>query len=530
MGELMRYKVLLLTSGVGSRLGNITKYTNKSLVRVGKKPAISHIIERYPEDVEIVVTLGYYGDHVRDFLRLAYPNRPFTFVSVDNYDGPGSSLVYSILCAETAIDCPFIFQTCDTIVKSDPIPEPSYNWVGGSSGDNSTQYATITALNGNVLSINPKGEINFSSLYIGLAGIRDHSKFFSKAKELYAECGNDSQLSDIHVTPKMIQEGIQFTEVMFHTWLDIGNIDKLKEARKHFEGLGVLDKDTESIFVFDDKVIKFFYDEKIVANRVERAHALGHLVPRILGSAPNFYSYQYAHGLLLSSVVNEKTMKRFLQWSRDCLWKPIGKKNREFYRRCRKFYVEKTEKRIHQFLAQREIEDEEEIINGEVVPRVFDMLRLIPEKYLCDVPPYQFHGDYILDNVLWLPDGFTLLDWRQDFGGDTEAGDVYYDLAKLNHNLIFNHDIIGHGHYCVKKNGYVKVDLLVSRNLEVCRQVLEATVKDMGMDYQKVELLTAIVWLNMSPLHTYPLDVFLYYFGKYNLYRCLRSQGLLIQG
>ena len=42
------YKVLITTSGIGSRLGNLTKYTNKCLVRVGKKPTLSYIIESYP--------------------------------------------------------------------------------------------------------------------------------------------------------------------------------------------------------------------------------------------------------------------------------------------------------------------------------------------------------------------------------------------------------------------------------------------------------------------------------------------------
>ena len=50
------YKVLLTTSGLGSRLGNLTKFTNKSLVRIGDKPVLSHIIESYPNDVEFIIT------------------------------------------------------------------------------------------------------------------------------------------------------------------------------------------------------------------------------------------------------------------------------------------------------------------------------------------------------------------------------------------------------------------------------------------------------------------------------------------
>ena len=45
---MAEYKVLITTSGIGSRLGNLTEYTNKGLVRVGKKPSISYIIESYP--------------------------------------------------------------------------------------------------------------------------------------------------------------------------------------------------------------------------------------------------------------------------------------------------------------------------------------------------------------------------------------------------------------------------------------------------------------------------------------------------
>ena len=69
------YKVILTTSGIGSRLGDLTTFTNKCLLRVGKKPVISHIIDSYPKDVEILVTLGYYGEYVKEFLNMNYSDR-----------------------------------------------------------------------------------------------------------------------------------------------------------------------------------------------------------------------------------------------------------------------------------------------------------------------------------------------------------------------------------------------------------------------------------------------------------------------
>ena len=75
-------KVLITCSGTGSRMGNYTKYTNKALVKIGDKFSIDYIIENYNklDDVEFVITLGFFGDQVKQYLTLAYPNLKFNFV------------------------------------------------------------------------------------------------------------------------------------------------------------------------------------------------------------------------------------------------------------------------------------------------------------------------------------------------------------------------------------------------------------------------------------------------------------------
>ena len=50
---MVDHKVLITTSGIGSRLGKLTDFTNKSLVRIGDKPAISHIVEYYPKNTSL---------------------------------------------------------------------------------------------------------------------------------------------------------------------------------------------------------------------------------------------------------------------------------------------------------------------------------------------------------------------------------------------------------------------------------------------------------------------------------------------
>ena len=152
------FKVLITASGLGSRLGNLTDFTNKSLVRVSDKPAISHIVENYPLGTKFVITLGHYGNHVRQFLELAYPTFNFTFIEVENYKGQNSSLLHSMCEAREELQCPFIFHVCDSIVFDDFVP-PTYNWIGGVKSEISEQYRTINvSSDSTLLKINEKGE------------------------------------------------------------------------------------------------------------------------------------------------------------------------------------------------------------------------------------------------------------------------------------------------------------------------------------------------------------------------------------
>src|SRR5690242_16617755 len=140
----MIFKLLIPTAGTGSRLGNLTKNLNKSLVSVGYKPVISHILDKVDAKVPVVVALGYQGGLVREYLSLAYPDRDIQFVDVTPYEGPGSGLGTSILFCEPFLQCPFIFCSCDTIILESSLPPPDMNWMGYAKVENLNQYRTVS--------------------------------------------------------------------------------------------------------------------------------------------------------------------------------------------------------------------------------------------------------------------------------------------------------------------------------------------------------------------------------------------------
>jgi hypothetical protein len=150
---------------------------------------------------------------------------------------------------------------------------------------------------------------------------------------------------------------------------------------------------------------------------------------------------------------------------------------------------------------------------------------MIDWQWLTDNEYSYYHGDFVLDNILKTDLSYCLLDWRQNFGGLLQAGDKHYDLAKLNHNLVVNHDIVNKDLFTIDidEAGNIHCDILRKDNLVACQEVLHDFLQQHGYDLKKIKILTALIWLNMSPLHHQPFNLFLYYYGKINLWRQIRK-------
>ena len=159
------------------------------------------------------------------------------------------------------------------------------------------------------------------------------------------------------------------------------------------------------------------------------------------------------------------------------------------------------------------------VINNVKIGSIYDLFDKLDFNTLFTENYSHFHGDFILDNIIKTKYDYKLLDWRQDFGGELYNGDKYYDLAKLRHNIIFNHENISNNLYSIKlKDNNVIVDLKCNYTLINQLTDFDNFVLDNKLDLKKIKILTAIIWLNMSPLHEYPLNEFLFNFGKYNLF------------
>ena len=155
----------------------------------------------------------------------------------------------------------------------------------------------------------------------------------------------------------------------------------------------------------------------------------------------------------------------------------------------------------------------------DVTENIVKFIKELPENLLVNETFAKFHGDFILDNIIKTSDSFKLIDWRHEFDKELYYGDVYYELAKLRHNIIFNHSNILNNLFEIEyKNDEVIVDLKCNYFLIQQLNDFEQFVNENNYDINKIKIITSIIWLNMSPLYDGKLSEFLFYFGKYNLF------------
>lgn len=520
----MPLKVLIPTGWKWLDLGDITKFLNKSLVKIGKKPTLSYIIDSYPEDTEFIITTWYFWDQVKDFLKIVYPEKKIHLIDVDKFDGEGSGMLYSMSKAYELLQSPFIYHACDTVLI-DSIKEYDSNWIWGYKWIWSSNYSWFNTTGKNVEKLYGKWIIDPDYIHIWLVHIKDFELFWKIVFRML-EKENNSNSNDISVINEMILDGSSFMVQEFKNWFDTWNVDGLNKARKEIpDSFHILDKLEESIYIYDNFVVKFFYDQKLSDQRVERATFLQWLVPSIEWHERNFFRYKFADWKLYSRSANPSNFVEFFHWSKDNLWKETQEVSDEKFKEvCYNFYFTKSIDRINKFLNSHSLKDETNIINGENIPSIKELFKKVDFEYLCNSKQTLFHWDFILDNIIQTKDWFCLLDWRQDFWWLLRSGDMYYDLSKLNHNLTVNHDIINADLYSIEKDwNNIIVDINRRESLVQCQKTLHKLIIESGFDLRKVKILTAIIWLNMSPLHHHPFDKFLFYFWKYNLWKAINE-------
>jgi hypothetical protein len=203
----------------------------------------------------------------------------------------------------------------------------------------------------------------------------------------------------------------------------------------------------------------------------------------------------------------------------DLIYTSGVEKPENFTQLCEEMYEQKTRLRVAKLLKARPELNYIRYVNGVQVKPIEIYLDNCPWDYINEssVASTKFHGDVQPENIIVKPNGdIVFIDWRDGFAGNTELGDMYYDLGKLWHDLIVSNQKILQKRYSISIEGecaYLSLEL--KSNLLKAMHIMKEYCLEKNIDWAKVEVLGALQYLTIACLYPDPeFSAFLFLLGK----------------
>ena len=520
----------LVTAGIGTRFRPFSLFANKALAPFPSKPIISILIDSIPKDATIHIVTGYLGDDLKYIISKMHNDRTLVFYENNDYlnTGMGDSLIEVL----NNIDSSLIVLPNDGIYNNSCLSKidlSDSDLIIGISNkiSNNDDYCRIFVDE----NYQVKGYTRDEDLYIKDIN-SNNTSFFSFTGFLYIR--DASRYKEYLISYKKREREIYFPikDYLYSNlkvqgnildWTDLGTYDKYKENLKNIINYD-FSKKAETLLIYKDKsVFKIFKDNHISDKRITKSILYSNAFPKCQklpgGSG---YEYNFTEGQTLYEINNVYILKDLLCFLNNQLWN-IKTNQKEMQDYALKFYKDKTNSRIISINKKYDLSRinsiNNNIIDDHIVPS-FNYNSLINKANYCAI-----HGDLQYDNVLYsdVNNKFTLIDWRHEFGGCIEFGDLYYDLAKLLGGIYINYKRIKDDDFsCVLNKN--KTNITYSYEFDNYVDEHVSVIKDFhlenSLDFNHTKNIMSLVFLNMSPLHEAPFDLMLlalsYKFNKDN--------------
>jgi len=515
--------VYIPSAGQGTRVKNYTKSLNKSLIKYKNKAIISHIIDYYPKSYEFIIALGHEGQKLKDYIELAHPNLKIKFYYVSDYNSKKSGLSLTIKEGLKYLNKCFIFHANDSYLKgkfTDLKINKNKNTILVNKVKNYRDYRSVTINNKRIINVHDKIKKKITNNkkrypYLGIMYVCDYQIFrriIEKSNKKNGEFYFIEKNKDI-INAKVVND-----------WIDFGSKNTLEKIIKKDP---YLDKKNEEIFYYNNKVLKYDSDANKIKNRVSRSKYLKGIIPKEIKYKNNFLSYKFVKGKLLSQEYSK--FKLFLKWSEKNLWKEIELQKKEkkiFQKECKEFYKDKTYSRIKMYSNKLMKLDNIIKINDKKIPGIKYMLEKINWNKISTGIASNNHGDLHGSNIVFDNKKFYLLDWRESFNNNIKYGDIYYDLAKIKHGLIVNHEYVQKDRFEIKLHKDI-AKIKIKKNLAMNKALIYYNhyIKINNYSSYNVDFLTSLIFINIAPLHQGRYSDYLFLLGKYNLSQCIEKYG-----
>ena len=519
------------------------KIVPKELQSIGKLPAAI-----YPVNQKIVFDYIHEQYDPASFVVVAYENADKVVRRLEKYSDTkviGLSdlrdLAYSvqagILCSEEACKtvCPpgMGAESEDTIINfGDTIAFDRLSAIDTdcflySEDEISDTWTYFEEKNGRLTKIIDKQNLNGDSgrLFCGVFKIKN-IKFFSEC--IRRACAEDDQKNCSNFYKALMYYSNQYPlkPVRAHDWFDIGHIEKyytsqLEVKAREFNYIqidkvrGILTKrsdDTEKFIGEIKWYIKLPKDIEYVRPRIFD-YSVDYMNPSV---SMEYYAYHTIHELFLYGDLTK------LQWSD--IFRRIRFVINDFQRYTLKdegivqsledMYLKKTIQRLEMIKEDEHLSafaDKTICVNGmryQSLECVVGILKdIIPQRLYKIEAFHIIHGDLCFANIMIDSNlnFIKVIDPRGRFGMYDIYGDIRYDLAKLFHSMDGKYDFIIKDLFDVQ---YDQDSATISyrikdriREFDMNQLFQEIFKSEIGNELKNIELIEALLFLSMIPLH-----------------------------
>lgn len=361
-------------------------------------------------------------------------------------------------------------------------------------------------------------------LFVGVFQITD-SGFFQECLE-NAFCIADLHMNTFYYALQMYSKRYPMQAISTENWFDIGHEDKyynskLEVKAREFNHItidknrGILRKTSDDRDKFIGEIqwyLKLPSDIEYVRPRIFD-YSISYVEPYV---SMEYYAYHTVHELYL---YGDLTLQQwvdvferikfvcddFKRYSLRDEHIPAALEDMYLTKTLQRFDRMKMDTRFSQFF-KRDI-----TVNGVTYRTLDDVSEILREsipEMLYDVDTFHIiHGDLCFANIM-VDNNFSfikVIDPRGKFGSYDIYGDTRYELAKLFHSVDGKYDFI------IKDLFEVSYDLENAsltysiqdrkRDFDLYKVFLEIFKNEIGDDIKKIELIEALLFLSMIPLH-----------------------------
>ncbi len=503
--------VFIPAAGLGSRIKGTNSSLPKPLLSIGNQPLIGRIMSLYPKGIHFVIGVGYRAEWVKQVaLVIAKENSQYvTFFETDSWEKEDKGLTNTILDAKPHIVGDFVFHAVDSIIPRETclkLIESTENTIVLGVTETLGKYRYPAGEEWVIGSLNRE---SLQPAYVGVSFIKNTDDFWRRLENSMKTQPEAGETIGINLqSTKVVQLSSQ-------EWLDAGSQEGLIKTRKSFRNPDiVLERTNEAIWNIGQRMYKFHTDTEFIRNRISRAENLYPFVPQVSFVSSNMYSYSRVDGVTLSHAP-EESFKKFLEFCKKFWFE--NSTQADFEKAVfDDFYRVKSLNRIQDYLLI-DPEYNPKTINGSLVVDIRKLVNSIPWELLTSIRPVRAHGDLHPDNVIFdsKSEKFTLLDWRQDIGGSTSTtGDLYYELGKIMHGLLVDHETVAKNQYLISRNGLDYFhDIEISAKKKKWMIEFLEFLEENSFDVTRTKLMTGIIFLNIAVLHHNPYNKYLFTLG-----------------